>query len=276
MQQQYEHFYIDLTIGFDAYRRKFSSKTRSTLARKIKRYTEHCGGEIAWRIYAHPAEIETFFELARQVSVKTYQERLLDAGLPDTTEYLVLAKNLAADNKVRGFILFDGVNPVSYLYCPAQGDALIYAYLGYDPQYLRMSVGTVLQWFALEYLFAEGRFKYFDFTEGQSEHKRLFATHSVPSANVVFLRRNLVNRLVVLSHHGFGRFSTWLGNTVDRWGMKARIRATHSLRAIKTESRYRLRTILIPFGPSIVFYVQRAVRVTCQSRSGCFGQLLLA
>ena len=39
-----------------------------------------------------------------------------------------------------------------------------YAYLGYDPDYLHLSVGTVLQWLALDSLFAERRFRFFDFT----------------------------------------------------------------------------------------------------------------
>lgn len=224
VQQQYGHCYIDLSIGFDAYRAKFSSKTRSTIMRKVKRYAEHCGGQIEWKSFASPDEMDDFFQLARKVSVKTYQERLLEAGLPNSADYLAQMKRLAAGNQVRGFILFDRAVPVSYLYCPARGDALIYAFLGYDPAYLNLSVGTVLQWLALEWLFAERQFRYFDFTEGQSEHKRLFATHSVPSANVLFLRAGLRNRLVVLSHHRFGQFSTWLGATLDRWGLKTRVR----------------------------------------------------
>ncbi|QJQ07721.1 GNAT family N-acetyltransferase [Undibacterium piscinae] len=49
------------------------------------------------------------------------------------------------------------------MYCPIVDDALIYAYLGYDPDYLKLSVGTVLQWLALQDMFAETRFKIFDF-----------------------------------------------------------------------------------------------------------------
>jgi hypothetical protein len=73
---------------------------------------------------------------------------------------------LAAGGQVRAYLLFDGERP--YLYCPVQGDVVIYRYLGYDPDYARMSVGTVLQWLALEELFREARFRMFDFTEGES------------------------------------------------------------------------------------------------------------
>jgi hypothetical protein len=224
VQQTYDRFYIDLSIGFEAYKQKFSSKSRSTILRKVKNYRQHCGGDIEWKVYATLEEIEAFFHLARRVSAKTYQERLLDAGLPDTAAYLGEMKELAVRNEARGFILFDKAEPVSYLYCPVRDGALVYAYLGYDPAYIKLSVGTVLHWLALENLFAERHFKFFDFTEGQSEHKRLFATHSISCANVVFLLRSIRNWLVVLSHYGFGRLSTGLGALLDRWGLKARVR----------------------------------------------------
>ena len=221
---QYKHFYIDLRQSFDDYKAKFSSKTRSTITRKVKRWADHVGGAIDWKTFKTPDEIDVFFQLARTVSLTTYQERLLEAGLPDTPEYLIEMRRLAALDRARGFILFDAGRPVSYLYCPVSNGVLIYAYLGYDPQYQKMSAGTVLQWLALERLFSEGRFRYFDFTEGQSEHKRLFATHAVPSANVVFVRRSPINLFVVYTHEMFSRASSWLGQTFDRLGWKTAVK----------------------------------------------------
>ena len=221
---QYKHYYIDLRQSFDDYKAKFSSKTRSTITRKVKRWAEHGGGGVHWKVFKTPEEMDEFFQLARTVSLTTYQERLLEAGLPDAPEYLAEMKRLAAVDSARGFILFDAGRPVSYLYCPVSDGVVIYAFLGYDPQYLKLSVGTVLQWLALEHLFNEGRFRFFDFTEGQSEHKRLFATHSVPSGNVIFVRRNLANLFVIYTHDGFARLSTWLGVTLDRLGWKPAVK----------------------------------------------------
>jgi hypothetical protein len=221
---QYQHCYIDLRQSFDDYKAKFSSKTRSTITRKVKRWADYCGGAVHWKTFKTPDEMEEFFALARAVSLTTYQERLLEAGLPDTAEYLVEMQRLAALDRARGYILFDAGRPVSYLYCPVSNGVLIYAHLGYDPQYLKMSVGTVLQWLALESLFSEGRFRLFDFTEGQSDHKRLFATHAVPSANVVFVRRSPMNLFVVYAHEMFSRASAGLGQTLDRLGWKKAVK----------------------------------------------------
>lgn len=220
----YQHCYIDLGLSFDSYQKKFSSKTRSTINRKLRKYSEHCGGTIPWKTYKEPEEMRDFFRLARALSKLTYQERLLDAGIPDSEEFIRQAESLAAEQRVRAYILFDGERPVSYLYCPVHDSVLIYSYLGYDPEYLQMSVGTVLQWLAIEQLFKEGSFRYFDFTEGQSDHKRLFATHQRQCANVFLVKRTLRNCAILYSHCFMDRFSKWLGDSLDQWGLKARMR----------------------------------------------------
>ena len=171
-----------------------------------------------------PGQIREFFRLARVVSKLSYQERLLDAGLPESEAFIRQAESLAAKNRLRAYILFDGERPVSYLYCPVKNDVLIYAYLGYDPEYMRLSVGTVLQWLALQVLFGEGCFRAFDFTEGQSDHKRLFATHHRHCANVFLVKDSLGNKAVIYSHLLTNRFASWLGATSDRLGVRAKIR----------------------------------------------------
>jgi CelD/BcsL family acetyltransferase involved in cellulose biosynthesis len=224
VQNQYRRYYIDLRIGWEAYKGKFSSKTRSTITRKVSRYAAHSGGSVCWRAFRQPGEMAEFHGLARVVSARTYQEKLLDAGLPEGAEFVAEMQDLAQRDEVRAYVLFDGERPVSYLYCPVQDGALIYAYLGYDPDYLKLSVGTVLQWLALESIFAEGCFEFFDFTEGQSDHKRLFATHDIECANIYFIRRNAWNRLVVQGHRGFDRLVEAAGDAAERMGLKARLK----------------------------------------------------
>lgn len=221
---RYTHYRIDLSIGFEHYKAKFSSKTRSTITRKVSRFADQTGGALKWRRYAGADEMAEFHRHARAVSARTYQERLLDAGLPEGDGFVAEMMALAAADALRAFILFDGERPVSYLYCPVEGDTLIYAYLGYDPDYLRHSAGTVLFWVALQSLFEEGRFACFDFTEGESDHKRLFATHGTPAANVYFLRPTLRLRLLARTHNGFASMSTALGEWLERHGLRARIR----------------------------------------------------
>ncbi len=221
---QYQHCYIDLQSTFENYRKQFSSKTRSTINRKIKKFKAYCGGALFWKTYQTEGAMREFFRLAGSVSKKTYQERLLNAGLPETETFIHRTLSLAAEGKVRGYILFDGERPVSYLYCPVHDDVLIYAYLGYDPDYMQMSVGTILQWVAVEQMFNEARFRYFDFTEGQSDHKQFFATHQRQCANIFLVNNNLRNIGVVYGHYLLARISRGLGAVSNRLGLKAKIK----------------------------------------------------
>ena len=195
VRQTYRRCYADLGLGFEPYLGGFSSKSRSTLKRKVRRWTERSGGTLDLRCYRTPAEVDEFHRLARAVSARTYQERLLDAGLPQGEEALARMRSLASADAMRGWILFLDGRPVSYLYAPAEGATLIYAYLGYDPDFADLSPGTVLQFEAMRQLMEERRFRLFDFTEGEGQHKRLFSTGDVDCVDLLLLRRKLPNLL---------------------------------------------------------------------------------
>jgi len=219
----YLHCYIDLSGDFATYQAKFSGKTRSGISRKVRKFTESAGGEEVRR-YTRPGELDEFFRLARSVSSQSYQERLLDAGLPTDERFLATAKAAAERDEVRAYLLFHRGEPVSYLYCPVVDNVLLYDYLGYLPGFASLSVGTVLQWLALRSLFDERRFSAFDFTEGESDHKRLFSTHQTPCSNHLILLPTVRNRVVVHAHRGVDRFSAWAGATLERYDLKRKVR----------------------------------------------------
>ncbi|WP_020651692.1 GNAT family N-acetyltransferase [Massilia niastensis] len=223
-QEHYHHFHIDFSIGYEQYKNKFSSKTRSTLNRKLRKYAEHCGGTIPWKAYRTPEEIREFFALARDLSKTTYQDRVLGVGLPDNEAFIENALKLAEADRLRAFILFDGARPVSYLYCPVDAGVLTFAYLGYDPEYLHLSVGIVLQWLATEQLFAENRFRFFDFTEGEGDHKRLFATHQRLCCHLVLVKRSLRNSAIIRAHILMNQVTGEIGDLMEKHGVKARVK----------------------------------------------------
>lgn len=221
--KRYQRCYIDMGDGFDQYKTKFSSKSRSSINRKIKKFAEESGG-LDLRIYRQPEELDTFFSLAGKVSAASYQERLLDCGLPRSTSAIATAKAAAARDEIRAFLLFSQGEPVSYLYCPIEDAVLQYAYLGYIPESAKLSPGTVLQWLALETLFAEQRFRAFDFTEGDSDHKRFFSTHQVPCKQELLLRPSLRNRILMRLHTGLHGLSDTSVQTLDKLGLKQKIK----------------------------------------------------
>jgi CelD/BcsL family acetyltransferase involved in cellulose biosynthesis len=220
---QYSHFYTALTGTFEHYLAKFSTKTRNTLRRKVRRFLDHGEGS-GIREYKRPEEMEEFLALARTISANTYQEKLFDAGIPSDAEFLQELEDRARRNAVRAYLLFLRNDPVAYLCCPADGPVLLYSYLGYKPESAELSPGTVLQYLAFESLFREQQFTVFDFTQGQGDHKRFFSTHEVRCADLLYFRDSLSSHFWTRLHAGIDGTSAFAGRVLERLGLKARIK----------------------------------------------------
>lgn len=188
--RRYDRFWTSLDDTFDTYLSRLSGKTRGTLRRKVRKFEAEAGGR-DFRVYRTAAEMNVFHDLARQISEKSYQERLMGVGLPTTSTFLEDMRRKATENRVRGYLLFFQGQPAAYTYAPVEDGAVIYDYTGFDPAMSQLSPGTVLQFLLLEDLFAEQRFKMFDFTEGEGAHKALFGTHHQACMDLYVLRRGI-------------------------------------------------------------------------------------
>ena len=225
ISQTYRRYYTDLSIGYTNYLENFSAKSRATVKRKVRRFQEHCNGQVVFRRFSRVDEMKEFYDLARRVSKNSYQEKLLDAGLPgDEAFYSKMMKDGLSD-RVRAYLLLHAERPVAYLYCDSVNGVLLYSYLGYDPEYREWSVGTILQWLVMEDLLQRERaFKYFDFTEGEGTHKEFFSTGSVYCGNIFVLKPNLKCVIVVLLHMIWERILWGIKVMLDASGLKSKIK----------------------------------------------------
>lgn len=220
----YERFYVDMRGSFDRYLEKFSSKSRNSSKRKVRKFAEACGGTIDFREYKTAESIAEFHSMARGLSARTYQERLLQAGLPSSQEFIEQMQVEAEQGRMRAYLVVHEGKAISYLYCPLHNDTAVYRHLGYDPEHARLSPGFVLQWLVLERLFEDEAVQFFDFTQGEGEQKQFFATSSIRCADVYLLKDNFKARAVVQGHAWLDSISSGLGNALDALGLKAHIK----------------------------------------------------
>ncbi len=195
VRQLYPRCFTALGGSYDHWLEGLTARSRSTLNRKLRRFAKASGGQIDLRCYRRPGEMAEFHRHARSISVLTYQERLLNCGLPDGEAFVTRLEVQARQESVLGWILFLDDRPIAYLHAPADGDVLVYDHLGYDPAFANLSPGTVLQDGVMRQLFAEQKFRLFDFTEGAGRHKAFFASGQAECVDLLLLRRTWSNLL---------------------------------------------------------------------------------
>jgi len=229
---QVHRYYIDLQGTFEQYLSACSRKTRSTIQRKVRKFADSNAGKLDCRVYRGVNQMLEYHKLARNIAVKTYQEKLFDGGIPEDKKFLSEMQDLAHSDDVRGYILFAGQTPVSYLYLPIAENILRYEYLGYDPGYSSSSPGTVLLYLALESLFQEGRYRYFDFGYGENQTKQVFSTANFLRADIYYFPKTVTNYLTLYSHAGLDSFSVACGRIFDSLHLKQRIKMVMRSKAL--------------------------------------------
>lgn len=227
VRQHYVRYHTDLTIGFDRWFAGLSGNARSSLKRKRRKLAEANEGTLDVRCYRTAQELAEFHGLARRVAERTYQERLLGAGLPGDIPFRAAMQGKGARGEAFGWLLFVGGTPIAYLYCPMAGGDVRYDYVGHDPTWSEWSPGSVLHLEAFRTLFAEPAALRFDFTEGEGQHKRQFATGGTACVDLLLLRDSLANRATVGALRAFDRMVERAKRARD-WpvigGLAARVR----------------------------------------------------
>lgn len=228
---QYRRHYIAFKPTFQEYLAKFSSKSRSTLQRKVRKLAQG-DGKPDIRCYRTSGEMAVFYDLAHTLSQRTYQEKMFHEGFASragTKEHVVAR---ASQGAVRGYALFLGDEPVAYVHCSCNAGTITYAILGYDQQHRALSPGDVLLYLMIEALHEERAFRYLDFGEGGAWYKEFYATDALDCARIYFFPKTMRNIVAVLLHVAAGSVSDAAGAVLDRLELRERIRRLFRRRAV--------------------------------------------
>lgn len=221
---RYQNFFTDLTGPYEAYLKKFDKRSLQERQRKARRLAEHCGGTLDLREYRTPAEMEEFYRHAREVSAKTYQERLLKAGLPEGPRFVEQVREQAAKGSALGYLLFMHGRPAAYQYAVVREGIVLGQYLGYDPEQRKWGPGAIMLFGMMERLIRQGGYRMFDHGQGGGEYKEALATGSVRCADVFYLRPSVRLGATVRLHRGLEVFSAASGRALAAVGVKRLVR----------------------------------------------------
>ncbi len=222
--KQFPHFLTTTAIDFDHWlSTTLSRNARKKYRRILRRWRAYCGGELHWREYRGLEQIETFLPLARSVSAKTMQHRVLKRGLTEGGRREALILETAARNMARGYLLFDGDKPVAFNYgYLSPGKVLTLEYGGYDPAYRKWSVGSLLDFLVIEAIHQDPEIDMLDFGEGEGEYKQRFANMRIDAAHVLFFKPTPRNLALVGGHLAISRLSLGLRALLIRFNLLER------------------------------------------------------
>ena len=93
--------------------------------------------------------------------------------------------------------------------------------VGYDPEWAKFSVGSVLQREVIEDLYRRDNTpSVFDFSTGDGSHKSRFGKEAREEVNILLLPATLGNRMLVAAWRGVNTVSDTAVRSLDRLGVK--------------------------------------------------------
>jgi hypothetical protein len=225
LQAAYRHFYIVLQGTFEEYLSAFHARTRATILRKVRKFEKLYGPDKNFRESTTPDEIAEFWPHAREISAATFQERMLGQGLPGDPEFQSTIDTLARLNGVRGYLLFAGSRPVSYVFGPVLDNRIfLYDFVGYDPAFAELSPGIVLQYYIIRRLFQERRLEVYDLCVGEGEHKRIFANACKTCGDILYFKASPKYLTALVTHLLLQTISRLVVTTFDRLDLKSTVK----------------------------------------------------
>jgi hypothetical protein len=222
------HHRINMPVSFAAYAAKFTAKTRGNRARELKTLQKR--GRVELIRFQHPEQVPAFLAEAGEISRRSYQHRLLDAGLPPAERLWPRLQVAARCGWWRSYVLrCDGV-PCSYMLGYQYASRFHYMAIGYDPAWKPLCVGTVLQWMVLQDMFVHEPPATFDLGV-EAPQKHYYGNESFAASELLLLRSGLYGWLMRSVHHGSGEVEQFARRALERYGLKPTVQ--HWLRRIR-------------------------------------------
>ncbi len=218
------YHFTELGPSYDVFMKQLEHKHRHDLRRKLRRFAAESDSRIDVRVYRTAAEAAAFYPLASDISQRTYQHRLLSAGLPQTGSFEAEMCERANAGTMRGYLLYIRDRPIAYAYATTAGDFLRFRHIGYERDFARLSPGIVLIHEALRSAIDEKRFVLVDFGAGEAQYKRSLATGSLECATVFVFRDKVGPLAMALTHQACVGFSDACVSVLDRAGVKERVK----------------------------------------------------
>jgi Acetyltransferase (GNAT) domain len=183
------HQSLKLPPSIDELYKRMSSKRRSEIRRKAKKFVAQATAGLNIVCYRQPEQLDRIFQDVEEIAKKTYL-RGLGTGFEDNALVRARLELCARKGWLRAYILYIGDRPCAYWIGMMSGETFYGEYVGYDPEYRLLSPGMYVMLNVIE-TFCNGTsadtVREVDFGFGNAEYKSaLCNSSSVESPVFIF------------------------------------------------------------------------------------------
>jgi CelD/BcsL family acetyltransferase involved in cellulose biosynthesis len=191
-------------------------------------------GAVFLKRFSETTEVDSFIEVATDISNKTYQYKLLGLGIRNLPKVNYLFTKTAQHGWWRGFLLYCKNEPVAFVYGYQVGTTFYYWDSGYDPKWTKWSVGNVATVKLVETLITgDDRTLRLDFLYGDYEYKRRLGNVQCEEQNFYLFPRDWRTFFLSHSFQMTNRLSYQAGQALERYKLKSRIKRIFRRQAIR-------------------------------------------
>ena len=231
----YAHHFARLPDSFDGYLKQLGTRSRKSLQYSRNLLNRECDGNVETVCFDTVGSVDRFLDDAIEISKKTYQWRLLGLGLRDREGAKARFCFAAERGWLRCYILYCNGAPVAFMVGYHYANGFYYIDVGYDPEWAKFSVGSVLQWEVMEDLYRRGNTPtLFDFSTGYGPHKSRFGKEAREEINILLLPATPANRMLAAAWRGVNTVSDTAVRALDRLGVKQSLKK--AIRGLKIGS----------------------------------------
>ena len=180
------HESLKLPPSIDELYKRMSSKRRSEIRRKAKKFVAQATAGINIVCYRQPEQLDRIFQDVEEIAKKTYL-RGLGTGFEDNALVRARLELCARKGWLRAYVLYVGDRPCAYWIGMLCGETFYGEYVGYDPEYRLLSPGMYVMLNVIE-TFCNGTsgdtVREVDFGFGNAEYKSALCNSSSVESSV--------------------------------------------------------------------------------------------
>lgn len=200
----------------EEYFSQLKGKQRSELKRRVKKLTEHCGGQLELVRVEDESQVGWFVADAAKVSQNSWQHEVIGTRVADTAEQRARLRSLAEGGLLRSYLLRCGERPYAFLLGYQHGDTYHGSEIGYDRDFTHLSPGMVLYQLLVHDFYAHRAPTLLNFGRGDADYKQRFGNVRREDVSIFLMRRTPRNRLSVGGHRAFRSLVSAARATVKR------------------------------------------------------------